>query len=87
MTILTDRSFIHSIILENLFVNIFVRLIKDVINYKQDSFIYIIIKRYIFKEFYNVMIDISVFKKFIISYKQYFTYKTITNDDININII
>jgi len=33
------------------------------------------------------MIDISVFKKFIISYKQYFTYKTITNDDININII
>ena len=87
MTILTDRSFIHSIILENLFVNIFAKLVINVIDYKQDSFIYIIIKRYIFKEFYSVIIDINVFKKFITNYKQYFIYKTMTNNDININII
>ena len=68
MTILTDRSFIHSIILENLFVNIFAKLVINVIDYKQDSFIYIIIKRYTFKEFYSVIIDINVFKKSIISY-------------------
>jgi hypothetical protein len=28
-----------------------------------------IIKRYIFKEFYNIIINISAFKKFIIDYK------------------
>ena len=87
MTILTDRSFIHSIILENLFVNIFVKLVINVIDYKQDSFIYIIIKRYTFKEFYSVIIDINAFKKSIISYRQYLIYKTIINDNININII
>jgi hypothetical protein len=33
------------------------------------------------------MTDISAFKKSIINYGQYFTYKTMTNDDINIDII
>jgi len=33
------------------------------------------------------MINISVFKKFIISYKQYLIYKTIININININIM
>jgi len=87
MTILINRSFIYLITFENLFINIFIKLVINVINYKQDSFIYIIIKRYIFKEFYSVIIDINVFKKFITNYKQYFIYKTMTNNDININII
>jgi hypothetical protein len=86
-TILVNRFFIHLIIPENLFVNIFVRLIIDVINYKQDLFIYITIERYISKEFYSVIIDISAFKKSIINYKQYLIYKTIINNNININTI
>ena len=40
----------------------------DVIDYKQDLFIYIIIKYYTPKEFYGVIINISAFKKFIIGY-------------------
>jgi hypothetical protein len=85
--ILIDRFFIYLITFENLFINIFIRLIINVINYKQDLFIYIIIEHYIFKEFYNVIIDINAFKKSIISYKQYFIYKTIINNNINIDII
>jgi len=33
------------------------------------------------------MIDISAFKKFITSYKQYLIYKTIINDNTDIDII
>ena len=40
-----------------------------------------------FKEFYSVIINISAFKKSIISYKQYFIYKSIITNNININII
>jgi hypothetical protein len=39
------------------------------------------------KEFYNVIINISAFKKFIISYKQYFIYKNTIINNININTI
>jgi hypothetical protein len=39
------------------------------------------------KEFYSVIIDISAFKKFIISYKQYLVYKSTTTNNININTI
>ena len=43
----------------------------DIIGYKQDSFIYIVIERYTFKEFYSVIINISASKKFTIGYRQY----------------
>ena len=56
----------------------------DVINYKQDLFIYIITERYTPKKFYGVIINISAFKKFTVGYRQYFVYKAI-NNNININ--
>jgi hypothetical protein len=39
-----------------------------------------------FKEFYNIIIDINTFKKSTIGYKQYLIYKStiINNTDINI---
>ena len=40
-----------------------------------------------FKEFYNIIININAFKKSIINYKQYFIYKNIITNNININII
>jgi hypothetical protein len=87
MTILINRSFIHLITLKNPSVNTPVKLITNVINCKQDPFTYIAIKRYTFKKFYNVIIDISASKKSITSYRQYLAYKTTTNDNININTI
>jgi hypothetical protein len=39
------------------------------------------------KEFYSVIINISAFKKSIISYKQYLVYKNTVIDNININTI
>ena len=35
----------------------------DIINYKQDLFIYITTEYYTSKEFYSVIIDIGAFKK------------------------
>jgi hypothetical protein len=37
------------------------------------------------KEFYSVIINISAFKKSIIGYRQYLTYKNIIADNIDIN--
>ena len=42
----------------------------DIIDYKQDLFIYIITKHYTPKEFHGVIINISIFKKFTINYRQ-----------------
>ena len=56
----------------------------DVMDYKQDPFIYIIIERYTLKEFYGVIIDIGAFKKSTTGYSQYLAYKAI-NDYIDIN--
>jgi hypothetical protein len=39
------------------------------------------------KEFYNIIINISAFKKSIADYKQYLIYKNTIADNININII
>ena len=39
------------------------------------------------KEFYGIIIDISAFKKSIISYKQYFIYKSIITNNTDINTI
>jgi hypothetical protein len=40
-----------------------------------------------FKELYNVIIDISAFKKSIIDYKQYLIYKSTIINNIDINTI
>jgi hypothetical protein len=40
-----------------------------------------------FKEFYSIIIDISAFKKSIISYKQYLIYKSTITNNINIDTI
>jgi hypothetical protein len=56
-------------------------------DYKQDLFIYIITERYTPKEFYSVIINISVSKKSTIGYRQYLVYKTTIDDNINIDII
>jgi hypothetical protein len=39
------------------------------------------------KEFNNIIINISAFKKFTIGYKQYLIYKNIIINNININTI
>jgi hypothetical protein len=39
------------------------------------------------KEFYSIIINISAFKKFIISYKQYLIYKNTITNNIDINTI
>jgi hypothetical protein len=63
MTILADRSFIHSIIPENWPVSTPVRPITDIIDYKQDLFVYVTTERYTPKEFYGVIIDTDTSKK------------------------
>jgi hypothetical protein len=69
MTILANYSFTHLITPENLFISILIKPVTNFINWEQDLFIYIITKRYIFKEFYSIIINISAFKKSIIGYK------------------
>ena len=59
----------------------------DITDYKQDLFVYIIIEHYTPKEFYGVIINISVFKKSTAGYRQYFAYKTTINNNIDINTI
>ena len=68
---------------KNHFINIF---IINIIDYKQDLFIYIIIKYYTPKEFYNVIINIGTFKKFTAGYRQYLIYRTTINNNMDINI-
>ena len=57
----------------------------DVMDYKQDLFIYITTEHYILKEFYSVIIDIGTFKKFTVGYGQYFIYKATTNNNMDID--
>ena len=40
-----------------------------------------------FKEFYNIIININTFKKSIISYKQYLVYKNTIANNTDINTI
>ena len=58
----------------------------DIINYKQDLFVYITTEHYTPKEFYSVMINTGAFKKSTAGYRQYFAYRTTTNDNIDIDI-
>ena len=57
----------------------------DITDYKQDLFIYITIEYYTPKEFYSIIININIFKKFTIGYRQYLAYKTTINSNIDIN--
>ena len=57
----------------------------DVIDYKQDLFIYITTECYTPKEFYGVMINIGAFKKSTAGYGQYLVYKTTINNNADIN--
>jgi len=65
MTVLADRSFIHSVTPKNHSVS---TPVIDVTDYKQDLFAYITIERYTPKEFYSVIIDIGAFKKSTVGY-------------------
>ena len=58
----------------------------DIIDYKQDLFVYITTEHYTPKEFYGVIIDISTSKKSTTDYGQYFIYKTTINNNMDINI-
>ena len=87
MTILADRSFIHSITPENWPVSTPVRPIMDVTDRKQDPFAYITTERYTPKEFYSVIIDIGASKKSTTGYRQYLIYKTTVNNNTDINTI
>jgi hypothetical protein len=48
---------------------------------------YITTKRYISKEFYSVIINISASKKSTTGYKQYLAYKNTIIDNTDINIM
>ena len=58
----------------------------DIIDCKQDLFIYITTECYTLKEFYSVIIDIGASKKSTAGYSQYLIYKA-TNDYTDINTI
>jgi hypothetical protein len=87
MTILADRSFIHLIVPKNWPVSTPVGPIIDIIDCEQDLFAYIITEHYTPKNFYSIIIDTGASKKSTIGYKQYFTYKTTANGNIDINTI
>ena len=57
----------------------------DVTDYKQDLFVYITIECYTPKEFYSIIINIGIFKKSTIGYRQYLIYKTTINNNMDIN--
>ena len=84
MTILADRSFIYLIAPKNYSIS---TPIIDVIDYKQDLFVYIIIECYTPKEFYGIIINIGASKKSTVGYKQYLTYKATINNNVDIDII
>ena len=55
-------------------------------DYKQNLFTYITTKRYTFKEFYSIIININALKKSTTGYRQYLVYRTTINNNIDINI-
>jgi hypothetical protein len=59
----------------------------DITDYKQNLFIYITTERYTPKEFYGVIINTGILKKSTTGYRQYLTYKTTTDNNIDINIM
>ena len=59
----------------------------DITDREQDLFTYITTEHYTPKKFYSVIIDIGAFKKSTVGYRQYLTYKTTVNNNIDINTI
>jgi len=84
ITVLADRSFIHLVAPKNHSIS---TPIIDVIDYKQDPFAYITTERYTPKEFYGVIINTGAFKKSTIGYRQYLTYRTTANNNMDIDTI
>jgi hypothetical protein len=65
-TVLANRSFIYLVTPKNYSIS---TPIIDVIDYKQDLFVYITIERYTPKEFYGVIINIGASKKSTVGYR------------------
>src|SRR3984957_13556708 len=80
-TVLANRSFIYLVTPKNYSIS---TPIIDIIDYKQDLFVYITIKHYTPKEFYSVIINTGASKKSTIGYRQYLTYKA-TNNNVDID--
>jgi hypothetical protein len=57
----------------------------DIIDYKQDLFAYITTEHYTPKKFYSIIINTGTSKKSTTGYRQYLTYKTTINNNIDIN--
>ena len=85
MTVLADRSFIHSIAPENWPASTPVGPVIDATDREQDPFAYITTERYTPKEFYGVMIDTGASKKSTAGYGQYLAYKATTNENADID--
>jgi hypothetical protein len=47
-----------------------------------DFFTYIIIDRYTFDTFYEIMIDSSVFRRFTVNYEQFLAYQKNNKNDL-----
>ena len=58
----------------------------DIMDHKQNPFIYITIEYYTPKKFYGVIIDINASKKSTAGYRQYLIYRNTTNNNMDINI-
>src|SRR6266576_185460 len=84
ITVLADHSFIYLITHENYSTS---TTVIDIMDYKQDLFVYITIECYTPKEFYSIIIDTGASKKSTASYRQYLIYKTTINNNIDIDII
>jgi len=82
MTVLADRSFIHSVAPENHSAS---TPVTDVIDYEQDLFAYITTERYTPKEFYGVIINTGASKKSTAGYRQYLAYRTTANNNTDID--
>ena len=57
----------------------------DIIDYKQNLFVYITTEYYTPKIFYSVIINTGTSKKSTTGYRQYFIYKTTINKNADIN--
>ena len=69
MIILADHSFIHSIAPKNQSVSTPIGPVTDIIDRKQDLFVYIITEHYTPKEFYSVIINTGASKKSTAGYR------------------
>ena len=79
MTILADYSFVYLIMPKNYSAS------TPIIDYKQDPFAYITTEHYTPKEFYGIIINTGASKKSTAGYRQYLTYKTTIDDNMDIN--